>query len=75
MTVFWLQVVDQNGVVAKSKFDMGGRIERDLIQACTDAIVKKGVGLFKTEAQVKQAIRDGITEAIRELKYEAVKAL
>ena len=48
----------------------GQPLERDLITACTEAIVKRGVGLFKTEAAVKQAILEGITEVIAGLKND-----
>lgn len=49
----------------------GGLLERDLVAACTEAIVKHGVGLFRTEAHVKAAITAGITDAINELKSQA----
>ena len=42
--------------------------EHDLIQACPDAIVAKGVGLFRTEAQVRLAIEQGITEVLMAMK-------
>jgi hypothetical protein len=70
MTRFWLQVVDRDGVVVKMPF--GAPMERDLIRACTEAIVAKGVGVFRTEAQVKSAIEAGITETVRALKHETV---
>jgi hypothetical protein len=73
MTLFWLQIVDRSGVVVQ--LPGGGPLERDLIRSCTEAIVKRGVGVFRTEAHVKQAIAQGITEAIRELKRETVQAV
>jgi hypothetical protein len=33
--------------------------------------VKRGVGVFKTEAQVRQAITAGLTEAIHALKADS----
>lgn len=51
----------------------GTALERDLIAVCTQAIVTKGVGLFRTEAHVRQAITDGITEALLALKAETRK--
>ena len=51
-------------------FPGGGPLERDLITACTEAIVKRGVGLFKTEAAVKRAILEGMTEVIVDLKND-----
>ena len=51
-------------------FPGGGPLERDLIAACTEAIVKRGVGVFRTEAQVKAAILAGITEVVMDLKND-----
>lgn len=68
--LFLLQISDRNGVVVR--FAAGGHVERDFIAICTAAIVKRGVGFLKTEAVVKQAIEDGITQAIRDLKMETI---
>lgn len=73
MPIFYLQIAYPDGRVAQ--LPAGGALERDLIEDCTKAIVKRGVGVFKTEAQVTQAIREGITEAILNLKRESVQAL
>jgi hypothetical protein len=70
MTRFWLQVADRDGVVWKTPF--GAPMERDLIQAMTAAIVAKGVGVFRTEAQVRRAIEQGMTETVQALKRETV---
>lgn len=71
MPKFLLQIVDaqRRHVVT---LPAGGDLERDLIQACTDAIVAKGVGVFRTEAQVRTAIDAGITEALRDLKMQTI---
>jgi hypothetical protein len=37
--------------------------QADLLEACTAAILKRGVGLWRTEAHVAQDIRDGLREA------------
>lgn len=69
MTLFLLQIVDANHPnqpVIRTKG--GSPFELDLIQRCTEAIVAKGVGFWKTEAQVKVAIAAGITETINSLK-------
>lgn len=50
----------------------GGHGERDFIAACTAAIVAKGVGVFRTEAQVKAAILGGIHDAFLAVKAEVV---
>lgn len=51
-------------------FHPGSQGERDLIEAATEAIVAKGVGVFRTEVQVRQAIRDGLIETLKALKSE-----
>lgn len=66
--VFLLQIVDRQGSVVR--LPGGGVLERDLIDACTRAIVARGVGVLRTEAHVRQAITDGITDTIRALKRE-----
>lgn len=68
--LFLLQIVDQQGRVVR--LPGGGALERDLIAACTESIVARGVGFGRSEAHVRQAIRDGMTEAIRALKRETV---
>lgn len=73
MTVFLLQIVKPDGSVVQ--LPAGGKLERDLIQVCTAAIVSKGVGFWKTESQVKAAIEAGIAEAIRDLKFETVSVV
>jgi hypothetical protein len=68
--VFYLQIVDRDGIVVEP-FPGGGALERDLIDACTRAILAKGVG-FKPSAHVEQDIRDGMAEAILDLKRETI---
>jgi hypothetical protein len=50
----------------------GGRGERDLVDAVLAAIVKRGVGIFRTEAHVAQAIQEGMQEALFALKSEVL---
>lgn len=68
--VFLLQIVEANPPHALVRIPGGGALERELIQVCTDAIVSKGVGIFRTETQVRHAIQDGMTEAILSLKHD-----
>lgn len=68
--LFLLQIVKATPPHEVVRLPGGGPLERDLIQACTEAIVQRGVGLLKTERQVKAAIAAGITEAIRDLKWD-----
>ena len=67
-----LQIIHDDGRVLQLK--AGGPLEADLVAACTAAIVAKGVGILRTEAQVKRAIAAGIREAIQALKSETVRA-
>lgn len=69
--VFRLKLVYADG--SELVFDGGGAFERDLIVACRDEIVKRGVGVGRTEAHVAQDIEDGIREAIMSLKRESVR--
>lgn len=73
MVKFKLKIVYPDG--SDILFNGGGQIELDLIDACTRAIVAKGVGVFRTEAQVKTAIQVGMAEAIFGLKRESLKLL
>ena len=50
----------------------GSTGERDLIASITDAAVKRGVGLFRTEAQVRRAIADGCHDVLLALKREVM---
>lgn len=68
--LFLLQIVKAEEPHVVVRLPGGGPLERDLISAFTDAIVQRGVGLLKTERQVKAAIAAGITDAIRELKFD-----
>lgn len=68
---FFLQIVDKDGHIVT--MPGGGRLEANLIEACTAAIVSKGVGFFKTEAQVKLAISKGLQEAISNLKRQTIQ--
>lgn len=67
--VFRLKLVYADG--SELVFEGGGVFERDLIRACREAIVKRGVGFGRTEAHVSKDIDDGITEAILSLKRES----
>ena len=68
--VFLLQIVDRQGQVVR--LPAGGQLERDFVEACTDAIVARGVGFWRTEAHVRDAITDGIAAAIRALKDDTI---
>lgn len=71
--VFKLQLVYADG--SALPFLAGSSFERDLITACQRAILAKGVGVFKTEAAVAQAVADGMAEVLLDLKKDARRAL
>lgn len=70
--LFYLQVVDANGHPVTSPLRpmkaRHGSLDFPLIEMCEAEILKRGVGFFKTEAKVRQAIRDGMAAALQQLK-------
>lgn len=90
MPAFLLQIVGPDGVLARFPAGTKAGLERPLIEACTqaivtqlvtdglqacvEAIVAKGVGYFKSEAQVEQAIRDGLSETLDARLTQAIDA-
>jgi hypothetical protein len=68
--MFLLQIVYPDGTVLRGAPGRANPYERDLIAACKKAILAKGVGIGRTEAQVARAIEEGMTEAILELKRQ-----
>jgi hypothetical protein len=67
---FLIQIIDRGDRVAI--LPGGGPLEANLIDLCTKQIMSKGVGLFKTEAAVEKAIRDGMAEALLSLKLKTM---
>lgn len=64
-----MQIVDKrSGNVVE--FEPGLSVEINFIDDCVNRILAKGVGVFRTQDHVSQDIRDGITEAIQELKIK-----
>jgi hypothetical protein len=53
----------------------GGKLEADLIEACTTEALKRGVGFFRTEAHVREAIKEGFVAVISNLKRETRRVL
>ena len=48
----------------------GGHGERDLVNAIVDTALAKGIGVFRTEAQVKAKLESAIREVLNEIKSE-----
>lgn len=73
--IFLLQIVhaeEPYDVVRRGPGGVGGALEVDLRESITRAVLKRGVGVFKTEAVVAKALDEGITEAIMDLKQKTV---
>lgn len=68
MPVFLLAIVKPDG--SQVTLPGGGPLERELIESCVRAIVSRGVGVFRTEAQVERAVRAGIEDVVTGLKQE-----
>lgn len=74
--MFLLQIVESRAPQhALVRFPGGGPLEAEFIGRCTEAIVRRGVGFLRSEAHVRQAIADGITEAVLTLKQESRKVV
>jgi hypothetical protein len=67
---FLLQIVTPEG--EHVRFRAGGLIEANLIEICTQQILSRGVGLFRTQAHVEQDIRAGLAAALYEFKRTTV---
>ena len=68
--LYLLQIYDIGDDCVVKRIAGGGPLEVDFVKTCTEHIVQKGVGLFRTEAVVARAIKNGITEAIMNLKRQ-----
>jgi len=71
---FYLQIADADGTPitspARPLKARHGSLDLPLIEACEAEIVKRGVGFWKTEAEVRAAIREGMAAAIQQLKED-----
>ena len=68
--MFLISIIKTDGT--RVRLRPGGRGEREFISTATAAILAKGVGFLKTEAHVKAAIEQGLTETLLALKSEVV---
>lgn len=67
---FWLQIVSKDAPSVVLQIEPGRQAERDFVADVVTRAVAKGVGLFRTEAQVETAIREAIQESIFDLKQQ-----
>lgn len=63
---FYLQISDEDGHVLRTH--AGGKQEADLVDLITMHVMSRKVGLFRTTNTVRQAVKDGITDAIQAIK-------
>jgi len=73
--MYLLQIVhadEPHHVVVRGPAGSHLPLEIDMRARIVAAVVKRGVGFFKTEGQVRTAIEEGITEALMELKAQTV---
>ncbi len=64
--IYRLLIVDSEDQVLE--VPVGGKLEQDFVEAITQEIVKQGVGIFRTENQVKKAILQGVASTFRAMK-------
>lgn len=69
--MFKLQIVE-NYTGRVLEFEGGGKVEMDLIESIVQAVMRRGVGMWRTQAHVEQDLRDGIQEAIHGLKTKTI---
>jgi len=64
---FLMQIVDrETGDVVQ--WEPGLRVEQDFVDACVQRILSLGVGLGRTAKHVETDVRNGIEQAIFQLK-------
>ena len=63
-----LQVVRRGNKQVVARWPPGLADEHDLVEEIVGHVRARGVGVFKTEAHVLQAVRDSIEQGLRALK-------
>lgn len=64
---YLMQIVDRQTEQVVS-FEPGQRVEKDFVDDCVSRTIAKGVGVGRSAAHVEQDMRQGIEEAIHDLK-------
>lgn len=64
---YTLQILGPDGRVLH-RWAAGDPIELDLTEAIVEAAIAKGIGVFRTEAQVVAAIREAVAVSVYNLK-------
>lgn len=68
MSAFRLQIVDaKTGYVTKG-WEPGGKVETDLVEELCGRLKGRGIGVFKTEAKVLEAVRAEFQAMLLDLK-------
>ncbi len=69
MSRFVLSITD-TATGSQAQLRPGGTSERQIINEVVNAVIAKGVGLFKTEAHVAQAVREALIEVLTAVKSD-----
>jgi hypothetical protein len=64
---YLMQIVDRQTEEVVS-FEPGQRVETNFVDDCVNRTMAKGVGVGRSSAHVERDMRDGIEEAIHDLK-------
>lgn len=70
-SIYKIQIIDNEGNVAHS-WVPGSEVEQEFTQNLINHVASKGIGFWKTEAQVKEKAKLAIDEFLHNLK-SAVK--
>lgn len=81
MAVYLLQIVEgqpphkvvvaRGAALGRLEINLVTQITKEILARAADKIAERGIGLLKTEAQVKQAINDGLQDTV-EVAVQAV---
>lgn len=68
--LYLLQIVEAGSPHVVARLPGGRELEADLTELFVQAIVSRGVGMFRSTTHVEQDVRDGIKTAIHSLKAQ-----
>lgn len=69
-SAYVLQVAEKGSGKVVASWPPGLEQERDLIAAIVSRVRARGVGVFRTEARVLEAVRDAIEQGVMDLKLQ-----
>lgn len=71
---FLLQVVNRHTGEVVSTWEPGGSVEANLVHSCVVAAKARGIGFWRTEAQVERALRAAWSDVLHALKSQVQPA-